>query len=45
MSKDWTAVRDRLASFGQEHLLRWLEDLGEGERDALYGDISALDLG
>ncbi len=44
MAVDWSAVRDRLAQFGQEHLLGFLEELSESEKDALYGDISALDL-
>ena len=42
---NWSSVRDRLSQYGQEHLLRYLDELSEGERGELYRDISDLDLG
>ena len=43
-SVDWSNVRDRLARFGQEHLLQFLDELGEREKAELYKDISEIDL-
>ncbi len=45
MSADWSAVRDRLAHFGQEHLLLYQDELSEEEKKELYRDIIGIDLG
>ena len=42
---EWTALRDRLERHGQEHVLRFLDELSETEKRELYADISEVDLG
>ena len=38
---DWEGLREELRSFGQEHLLRHVEQLGEQDKAALYADLRA----
>jgi hypothetical protein len=38
------ALRPGLERVGQGHLLRFADELGEGEREVLAGEIEALDL-
>ncbi len=38
------SLADRLARHGQEHLLRWWDDLSPGARDRLAGEVAAIDL-
>lgn len=40
---DVSTLRERLASFGQEHLLQCWSELNEKEQEALYEDISSID--
>jgi len=42
---DWSALRARLEQYGQEHLLQFLEELTEAQKEELYSDISEVDLG
>ena len=37
-------MREKLHAHGQSHLLHYLEDLSDTERDSLYSDLSELDL-
>ena len=41
---DVAALRERLAEAEQSHVLDFWDDLSEGERRALYEDVSGLDL-
>lgn len=42
---DWSALRARLEQYGQEHLLQFLEELTEAQKEELHSDISEVDLG
>ena len=42
---DWSALRARLEQYGQGHLLQFLEELTEAQREELHSDISEVDLG
>jgi UDP-N-acetylglucosamine/UDP-N-acetylgalactosamine diphosphorylase len=39
-----TALAERLAHHGQEHLIRWWPDLDRAQRSALAAELNALDL-
>lgn len=43
MELDWESVRAELREYGQEHLLRHLEQLSESEKASLYADIKDVD--
>ncbi len=38
---DWEGLRAELRTFGQEHLLRHVEELSETKKAALYADLKA----
>ena len=40
---DWEAVREDLARHNQDHLLRFLPELDEGQKSELYADICEAD--
>ncbi len=37
-------AREKLGKYGQEHVLKYYEELGEGEREALLAQIDATDM-
>ncbi|GAC1465173.1 MAG: UDPGP type 1 family protein [Isosphaeraceae bacterium] len=43
MSRDST-LEERLARHGQEHLLKWIDELGVDERSTLRAEIESIDL-
>ncbi|MHC5537821.1 UTP--glucose-1-phosphate uridylyltransferase, partial [Singulisphaera rosea] len=43
MAPDRSLV-ERLSKHGQSHLLSWWDDLGEGDRARLLGEVEAIDL-
>lgn len=40
---DWSSMQKTLSTHGQDHLLHYLEDLSDTEKDSLYSDLSELD--
>ena len=38
-----TQAKEKLAAYGQTHLLRWYDDLAEYEQEALLDQIEELD--
>ena len=43
-SEDWAQMRDYLARYKQEHLLRWVDQLTKKEKKQLYSDLRELEL-
>ena len=42
--REWQLLKDRLIASEQDHVLRWLDELSEGEKQTLYSDLSEIDL-
>ena len=43
-SLDWSAQRTRLAQYGQEHLLQFVDQLAPAEQKQLYDEVTELNV-